>query len=255
MPKLVNNKPYVCPYCTNTYATENSVYGHVKTSHPGLQYSRKQKTTLTPNAQVKVQQLHDLKERFINDEITPEQYTRISEQINRRYETPVQDATLDVGKVMKNDRNYMVEYLNNHPSLGKFIDLAASSNYLLLCAGLFKHQIRISNKDTGKWITYLDDGKITTKECEVQLLIDLYKRMVNCLAATILPKILKSIDDLDDDVTGLSLQHSYENQQLFNNVLGSITSQHSQALMAALTAAFAMFDDEIIHGGESVPDQ
>jgi len=79
--------------------------------------------------------------------------------------------------------------------------------------------------------------------------------MVNCLAATILPKILKSIDDLDDDVTGLSLQHSYENQQLFNNVLGSITGQHSQALMAALTAAFVMFDDEIIHGGESVSDQ
>jgi hypothetical protein len=245
MPKVITNKPYSCPYCSNSYASENSVYGHVRTGHPGLRYTRKTQTGNVPQTQetLKAQQLIDLKEKFMNDEITSESYQKILRSIEKKYKVPVQYVDLDVGKLLAGDNNYTTTYLKGHPYLRSIIKLAQSCDYAALFSAIFDHQIRISDTYTGKEITYMDNGELVTKECDLSLMILLYKTIVNDLARIILPQILVSVDDLEEDA---SLQHSHEAQRSFNDVLASIGCDRTLTIESALIPALDMFRETIV---------
>lgn len=242
MPKVIANRNFSCPYCSNNYASENSVYGHVRSVH-GLRYSKTRMGNPQTKETLKAQQLIDLKEKFLNDEITSESYEKSLRAIEKQYRVPVKYVDLDVSKLLNDDHKYTVTYLKGHPYLKSFIKLAEGCDYVALFTAVFKHQIRISSIDTGKEITYMNDGELVTEKCTVSLIFDLYKYLVNCLARIVLPQILTSVDGLDEED---DLQYSQSAQRSFNDLLASIGMDRSLHIESALIPAMEMFKEEIV---------
>jgi hypothetical protein len=241
MPKVKGPKPYGCPFCSKYYAKETSVYGHVKQDHPGLKYSTKTHRKGDTASALCQEKIATLKKTFMDGAIDVAEYQKTLESIKERYkQRKLFPATLDVGKILKSDdansiNEYIARYVQGQEDLYEMLQLAADCNYPVLFKKVFKHQIQITDTRTGPEITYVSDDRLVTEECEVGLLVKLYKRFVNGLASTLLPKMLPSLDGFDPEAedTLVAISTSHEAQLKFNRVLESICGSETNSRLKA----------------------
>lgn len=106
-------KQYNCPYCSKSYAAINSVYTHTKSVH-GKKYSQNEVSIVNDPIAEKEGRLAELKRKFVDGDVTLEEYQEQIENINQRFSVTRKHvyACLDIGKVMARDCAHIATFID-----------------------------------------------------------------------------------------------------------------------------------------------
>lgn len=249
MPRTSNKpKTHACPFCKKTFAVINSVYGHVRSHHPGLKFSMEQSMAPKSATELKAGRLQKLKDEFTSDSITLEEYLERKAAIEDQYDIDAQKAvaTLDLGRA-RNDTQYTIDYILQLQECSKLMEKISREAYAEAFIDLFKNQLQILQTDTGFRITYVNFGKLKSEAASLADVVKLFKLMVRNMLVWAASKTLPNLDDygINDANIDAVLGPSKYYQELYNG-LGLVFYQAKQgALAGAIESVIKQLDSPI----------
>jgi hypothetical protein len=254
---------YQCPFCVKTYKVQNSVYAHVKANHPEQKYSNKESVILKhkTSEQVKESKRAHLISLLSMGEIDAHSFELQLKQLDERYlqvKTQVPPVTLDVGKVLSQDLDYLADYFLNHNSFRLIALESAASNYVNVFCMIFKHQIQCKDDLVGWTMRYMANGEIKCCECDVTLLTQMYLHVINGVALAFMKKFLCcSLEGVEDgsDAKFIMLNISEENAPIFNKIQNSVTTDFRSRLPSILESVLSLFPEPIHLKNEAHDDE
>lgn len=248
MPRVTTRpKKYNCPYCNKSYASVNSVYNHCKTVHD-KKYSKNEESIINDPLIEKSERVKDLKEKFVAGELTLEEFQEQSKEIDQRFANLKEQCyvKLDLGKVFARDHEHIGKFIADMSDF-EFDSLSSkvqSNNHIDVFIRLLTDQVQFTESHTGMTMRYLNYGKSSVRDIDVDEVIVLYRRLVNGMMKHILPKILSHIDDDDPDIDEILGPSNYY-QKMLNGLGEAFMIGNRTALYNSLEVAMKKLDAEI----------
>jgi hypothetical protein len=217
----------------------------------GKKYSQNEVSIVNDPIVEKEGRLTELKQKFVDGDVTLDEYQEQIENINQRFSVTHKHvyASLDIGKVMARDRAHIATFIDvmSDYEFESTAALIKSNNHIEAFTRLLKNQVQFAEDYTGMTMTYLGYGQLMTRNIDVDEVITLYRGLVNGMMKHVLPKILTSIDDYSQDDPGIdaALGPSNYYQQILNGLGEAFMTANRTALYNSLEVAMTKLNIEI----------